>query len=1142
MRNFHGVLFAIVAVFSSLLFLTGASAAETSETRLLRFPDIKGDKIVFSYAGDLYIVPTNGGVARRLTSSIGYEMFPKFSPDGKMIAFTGQYDGNTEVFVISSEGGEPRRITFTATLGRDDIGDRMGPNNIVMDWTPDGKKILYRTRAYTFNDFTGQLMLVPVEGGLSEKVPLKNGGFANFSPDGKELAYNYIFREFRTWKRYQGGMADDIRIFNFDTKESKKITENLNQDVFPMWSPDGNKVFYASDRDSHMNIYEYDKNSGNTRQITKYTEYDVKFPSVGDNYIVYENGGYIHRLDMSNGKWEKVTVNINNDIAWSRPEWKNLAGSISSVSLSPNGERLLGVARGDIFSIPAKEGITYNLTNSSGANDKSVDWAPDGNGYAYVTDKDGEFNIWFVDAKGKERRLTDVKTNILGFEWSPDSKHIAWSEKMNTLNILNVESGKNVVVEKSDISPMNSYNWSPDSKYLTYTRPGKEVDFIMIFDTQSGEKHQITDQWYNSSSPNFSKDGKYLLFSSARTFNPTYGQTEWNHVYTNMYKIYILPLAADADIPFAPKNDTVALTLEKPAAIGQKESAPGGQKESSTAGQMESAKVGKKGSSDDQKKSDTLGKTDVAATGGVKYDFTNINSRIIELPVAPGFYGSLYMIGKNIYYGTRGGMKMYDLENKKETELNANLFFSAGYKKALAISGKSMQVIEVPKGPVNVTTPISLSGVKKLLDYRQEWMQIYNESWRQMRDYFYAKNMHGVDWEKVQKRYAQLVPYINHRSDLSYVIGEMIGELNVGHAYSQNGEHPEAPRVQMGLLGAEFSRDKSGFFKIEKIIEGANWSKETRSPLTMPGLGVKEGDFVISINGRSLKETSDIFEFLAGTAKTVIEMEVNNRPDEAGARKILVEPIDNESGLRYYSWVQNNIRKVNEATNGEVGYIHIPDMGVPGLNEFVKHYYTQLSKKALIIDDRGNGGGNVSPMIIERLQRTITYFSMHTNAKEGDLNPVGTFQGPKVLLVNEYSASDGDLFPYRFKHYKLGTVIGRRTWGGVVGYSGTVPVVDGGSIVTPSYAPFAADGSGWIIEGTGVEPDINSLMILTKILWVRMSNLTRLLKLPNNRSRSSNTSPPTYPRSPTRVRRDNLRMKMLRVSKFCNALLLSDIR
>lgn len=1078
MRNFKKLFSAAILVAASAFFVTGAFAAEQKEARLMRFPDIKGDKIVFSYAGDLYITSSNGGEARRLTSSIGYEMFAKFSPDGKMIAFTGQYDGNTEVYVIPVEGGEPRRLTFTATLVRDDIGDRMGPNNIVMDWTPDGKKILYRTRAYTFNDFTGQLMMVPAEGGLSERVPLKNGGFANFSPDGKELAYNYIFREFRSWKRYEGGMADDIRIFNFQTKQSKKITDNVNQDVFPMWSPDGGKIYYASDRDSYMNIYEYDVKSGNTKQVTSYKEYDVKFPSAGDNYIVYENGGYIHKLDMNTGKWEKLSVSINNDIAWSRPEWKDLSGSIRSMSLSPNGERLLGVARGDIFSIPAKKGITYNLTNSSDANDKTADWSPDGNGYAYLSDKDGEFNIWYVDSKGKEKKLTNVKTHILGFEWSPDAKSIAWSEKMNTLNILDVATGKNSVVEKSDISPMNDYSWSPDSKYIVYTRPGKGVNTIILYNSQSGEKVQLTDEWYNSSSANFSKDGKYILFSSARTFSPTYGQTEWNHVYTNMNKVYILPLAKDADIPFALKNDTVAVVepVKAPAA--------------------------------DQKKSEAPKK------GDVQYDFTNLKSRIIELPVEAGFYGNIHMIGNNVYYSTRGGMKMYDLDNRKETELKANIIFSAGYKKALAIAGRSMQVIDIPKAPVTVSAPVSLAGVKKLVNYHQEWMQIYNESWRQMRDYFYAKNMHGVDWNKIQKRYAQLVPHINHRSDLAYIIGEMIGELNVGHAYSQNGEHPEAARVNMGLLGAEFLKDKSGFFKIEKIIEGANWSKETRSPLTMPGLGVKEGDFIVSINGRSLKETNDIYEYLAGTANSIVELEINTKPEIAGSRKILVEPIADESGLRYFSWVQNNIRKVSEATNGEVGYIHIPDMGVPGLNEFVKHYYPQLTKRALIIDDRGNGGGNVSPMITERLQRTITYFSMHTNQKEGDVNPVGTFQGPKVLLVNEYSASDGDLFPYRFKHNKLGTVIGRRTWGGVVGYSGSIPVVDGGSIVTPSYAPFAADGSGWIIEGTGVTPDIEIFNDPYKEFMGEDEQLNKALEVVKKQMKEYKYLPATLPPFP----------------------------
>jgi tricorn protease len=1005
-------------------FSSNNETVQDMEARLLRFPDIHEDKIVFSYAGDLYIVASQGGVARRLTSNIGYEMFPRFSPDGKMIAFTAQYDGNTEVYVIPSGGGEPRRLTFTATLGRDDIGDRMGPNNIVLDWTPDGKNVLYRTRAYSFNDFMGQLMTVPVEGGLSKKIPLKNGGFASYSPDGKKLAYNYIFREFRTWKRYKGGMADDIRIFDFEAKNSEKITDNLNQDIIPMWSPDGKKIYYISDRDGCMNLYEYDIVSKNTKQLTRYNEYDIKFPSCGDNAIVYENGGYIYKYNMSSGKVEKVDIKINNDIAWSRPAWKDLSKSIRSFSLSPNGERILGVARGDIFSIPGKKGIVYNLTNTCNANDKAADWSPDGSGFAYISDKDGEFNIWFRDVKsGKERKLTDIKGYIFGFEWSPDSKMIAWSEKGNTLNILDVETCKSIVVEKSGIGPVNEYSWSPDSRYITYTRPGKNINTVMVYDLKEKSKIQITDEWYNSGSPNFSKEGKHLLFVSARTFNPVYSQTEWNHVYTNMYKIYIFPLTTDAFIPFAPVNDTIGTEKEK-------------------------------------------NKTDLP------YDFESISSRIVELPVEAGFYGNLHMIGKSVYYSSRKGTVVFDLETSKETDLNAQIIFSAGYKKALAISGSNIQVIEVPKSGVSVNTPVPLTGVRKRIDYHQEWMQIFNETWRQMRDYFYAKNMHGTDWDKIYKRYAALIPFVNHRSDLTYVIGEMIGELNVGHAYSQNGEHPEAPRLSMGLLGAEFSKDKSGFFKVEKIISGANWSKETRSPFTMPGSQVKEGEYILSVNGVSLKDYADIYELLQGTAGNVTEFEVNSAPEFTGSRKVLAEPLSDESALRYYNWVESNVLKVNEATNGEVGYIHIPDMGVAGLNEFVKHYYPQLAKKALIIDDRGNGGGNVSPMIIERLQRTITYFTMHTGQNEGSVNPVGTFQGPKVLLVNEYSASDGDLFPYRFKFNKLGTVIGHRTWGGVVGYSGTVPVVDGGSIVTPSYAPFAEDGSGWIIEGTGVIPDI----------------------------------------------------------------------
>ncbi|MFA6770625.1 MAG: S41 family peptidase, partial [Bacteroidales bacterium] len=755
--------------------------------------------------------------------------------------------------------------------------------------------------------------------------------------------------------------------------------------------------------------------------------------------IVYEHGGYIKKFDPKSKKEEKVEIYINNDAAYSRSEWKDLSTNIRSYSISPNGERLLATARGDIFSIPAKSGITYNITNSSNANDKNADWAPDGSGFAYISDKDGEFNLYFRDNSGNEKQLTEIKGYIFGFEWSPDSKKILWSEKLNTLNLLNLETGENKIIESSQISPINDYNWSPDSRFIVYTHPEKYVSTIMLYDTKEDKKIEVSDSWYSSNSGNFSKDGKYLLFVSDRSFTPTYGRTEWNHVYNSMSKIYLLPIVLDAEVPFALKNDTVPTVLP----IDQ---------------QANEIKGNKEGSSKKE--------------GEVNYNFENIKSRIIELPVAASAYRSLHMIGNNVYYSSRGGTFMYNIETLKRVDLKAVIFFGHNYKKALAISGKNVQVVEIPKAPITISKPISLKGVKKLVNYNEEWLQIYDETWRQMRDFFYAKNMHGVDWDEIYKRYQVLVPHIGHRSDLTYVLGEMIGELNVGHAYSQNGEKPEPVRVKMGLLGARYSKDKSGFFIIEKILEGANWSKGLRSPLTMPGSEVKEGEFIVSVNGVSTNNVMDISELLIGTVDEIVELEIKSSPKDKSSRKILVEPLSDESQLIYYNWVQNNIRKVSQASNGEVGYIHIPDMGVTGLNEFVKHYYPQLGKKALIIDDRGNGGGNVSPMIIERLQRAVNMFTMSTNQTEGSLNPTGTFDGPKVLLVNEYSASDGDLFPYRFRHNDLGVIIGKRTWGGVVGYSGTVPVVDGGSIVTPSYAPFAVDGSGWIIEGRGVTPDI----------------------------------------------------------------------
>jgi len=1033
--------------------LLNGSVINAGEARLLRFPTIHEDQLVFSHAGDLYSVDANGGMARKLTSHNGYEIFPRFSPNGKTIAFTGQYDGNTEVFTIPSEGGIPERITYTATLGRDDIGDRMGPNNIVMAWTPDSKYIVYRSRKQSFNSFTGQLFKVPVNGGLSVEIPLSKSGFCSYSEDGSKLAFNWVFREFRTWKYYEGGMADDLRIYDFNTKEVKKITDNPNQDIIPMWI--GDEIYYLSDRDRTMNLFVYNTKTGGTTKVTDFSDYDIKFPSFDNKHIVFEKGGYIYKYNVAGKQVSKVDIQIGNDTPYSRTEIKNASKRISSADLSPNGERVLFSARGDIFSVPAKSGISTNYTESPGIHERNASWSPNGKFIAYVSDRSGEFEIWIEDqdGNGEAKQITkNSNTYIYGFEWSPDSKKILFRTKKQELIYIDIVSGESVQVDKTTEEPRFAYNWSPDSKWITYTKPEKGMTRIRLYRLADESSYVITDGWYSSNNPSFSSDGKYLIFTSRRDFNPTYSWTEWNHSYQDMMRIYLVTLAKSTPSPFAPENDVVKISEEETETKDQKKS-----------------------KAKDKKKPEAKETSEVMVV-----DINGISERIISLPVKPGSYYNVHGVDDKIYYMNRSSgdkdirTKIYDLKKKKETELGKNLNFSISpnKKKMLVTQGGKYAVISLPQAKVSLKETVDLSNMEVKVKLREEWQQIFDESWRQMRDFFYAPNMHGVDWKAIHDKYNVLVPYVNHRSDLTYLIGEMIAELNIGHAYASNGERPMPKRIKTGLLGACLSKDASGYFRINSILQGANWSAKLRSPLNEIGVNINKGDYILAVDGHSTKEMTDIYEALAGKAGKHVELTVNGSPSPGGAHKSIVKPIGDESDLYYYNWVQENIRKVSEATNGEVGYLHVPDMGPDGLNEFVKHYYPQLQKKGLIIDVRGNGGGNVSPMLIERLLRTVTYVTMHTGLKKGNLNPSGQIDGPKVTLVDKYSASDGDLFPYRFQYNKIGKLIGTRSWGGVVGYSGNIPCIDGGYIITPSYAPFAEDGSGFIIEGQGVVPDI----------------------------------------------------------------------
>jgi len=1028
-----------IRFFGILLIVASVNVHAQNEARLLRFPAIHGNQIVFSYAGDMYTVDAAGGTARKLTNDVGYEMFAKFSPDGKNIAFTAQYDGNTEVYLMPSNGGVPVRLTYTATLSRDDVSDRMGPNNIVMCWKGDNE-IVFRSRAIEPNDWKGQLFSVSKNGGDVKQLPLPRGGFSSFSPDLKKLVYNRIFREFRTWKRYRGGQADDVWIYDFDTKKTENITNNPAQDIFPMWA--GDKVYFISDRDQKLNLFSYDLKSKETKKVTDFKEYDVKFPSLGDKAIVFENGGYIYKFDLASEKLEKVTILLEEDFAIGRNKIVDVSRQVSNYEISPDGSRAIFGARGEVFTVPAKFGNTRNLTKTSGVHERNAKWSPDGKWIAYVSDKTGEDEIYVVaqDGTGSPVQITSGGNNYkFNIYWSPDSKKIVYADRQQYLYYVDVDSKKVTTVSKSDFLEFRDYSWSPDSKWLTYSKPEeKSVQRVWVYSLDDKKEYPVTDSWYNSGGPVFSSDGKYLIFESDRTFNPTYSQTEWNHAYQDLGKAYILPLEKKTKSPFAPKSDEVKI--------------------------KDTTKAEKKD----------------AASVEVKIDFDGIIDRSLELPGPGAGYFNFAGIGSKVYYMRASSKEprpkffVYDLDQLKETELGEidGYEISADNKKMLISQSGSYAIIDVPAAKIDAKEKLNLSDLKVSLDRKAEWNQIYFESWRQMRDFLFDPELHKVDWVKVRDLYSPLVKYVNNRMDLSYIIGEMIGELNIGHAYVGGGDYAKPERIKQGLLGAKLERDKeTGYYKIVKILKGQNWNSGLKSPLTEAGVSVNEGDYIIAVNGKSTKDMNGIYESLFNTVGKQVTLKVNSSPKENGSHETVVIPIDDEQKLYYFNWVQGNIEKVTKASDGRIGYIHIPDMGVNGLNEFVKYYYPQLQKEALIIDDRGNGGGNVSPMIIERLRREAAMITISRNSKP-TVEPGGTFYGPKVCLIDEFSASDGDIFPYRFKHYKLGKVIGKRSWGGVVGIRGSLPLLDGGTLNRPEFSRYDLDGTSWVIEGHGVDPDI----------------------------------------------------------------------
>ncbi|HVU34994.1 MAG TPA: S41 family peptidase [Opitutaceae bacterium] len=1103
MRNMVRLVCALAFITSALIPLRAADDL----TRLLRFPTTNGSQIVFSYAGQLYTVGIDGGVARRLTDAPGYAIFPRFSADGSLLAFTAHYDGNTEVYVMPADGGTPKRLTYTATLGRDDISDRMGPNNIVMTWKNTAQEVAFRSRMHSFNDFVGQLYTVGMNAELPKQLPVPRGGFLSFSPDDTKMAYNRVFREFRTWKRYRGGMADDVWIFNFKTGAIEDITNNPAQDIIPMWAPN-NRIYFISDRTGRFNLYSYDLATRQTEQLTQFTDYDIKFPSLGKGAIVFEQAGYVWRYDLTGGPARRVPITIREDSAVDRAEIMHVDKYVTDVRPAPDGKRAVVVARGDVFTVPAKHGATRDLTNTSGVHERDASWSPDGRWIAYLSDQTGENEIWIrpQDGNGPAEQITHhADTYYYAPVWSPDSRRLLWSDRKLRLRYVDIGTKAITEVAQAKDAEITDRVWSPDGKWIAYVLPRIEgfnvqndYGILRIYSVDAKTTHDLTEGWYHVGNPSFSDDGKYLLVSSARDFNPSYGYLEFNHIYRDMERVYLFALAKTTESPLKPLSDEVRLSEEEEKKTPQK---PKPQRPDVRQGEPDDHPAMAKADRADRRHEDEDSDDDKHRPKPkrhepvvVKIDFEGLRDRLVGLPIRPANYSHIHMLGDKVYYvrvmsatddiqesdegaaGGHGTLCLYDLKERKEKELLdhvSSVAFSADGKKLLVIQGKDNAIIDVPTDKVEIKDKLDFSGLEMTLDRGAEWKQIFDESWRQMRDYFYVPNMHGVDWPGVHDRYAALLPYVHTRYDLTYLIGEMIAELNIGHAYVGGGDRfNAAPRVKMGLLGAELSRDPaSGAYRIDHILRGENWAAKERSPLTEIGVNVKEGDYILAVNGKPVRDLPNIYAALIDTVGKQVTLRVNAKPDEAGARNVVVVPIADEAPLYYLDWVERNIAYVNERSGGKIGYVHLPDMESEGLDEFAKHFYPQLTKKALIIDVRGNGGGNVSAQIIERLHRILIGWN-YTRGMTPNTNPDATFPGPLACLCDEYSASDGDIFSYRFKALHMGPLIGHRTWGGVVGIRGSLPFVDGGFMTKPEFTFYAVDGSKWEVEGHGVDPDV----------------------------------------------------------------------
>jgi len=1082
------ILIAIIG-FSSLSF----GGTNPRDTRMLTQPAISADHIAFVYAEDLWIANLDGTQPRRLTVDEGIESQPSFSPDGKLIAFSAEYDGNIDVFTVPVEGGIPKRLTWHP--GQD----------MVRGFTPDGQKVLFISQRSVFTNRFLQLFEVPLTGGLPQKLEIPNAFHASYSPDGKAMAYTPLADAFGQWKNYRGGRISTIWLISFSDYSLVEISkpEGGCNDTYPMWI--GDQVYFLSDRNGEFNLFSYDVATKNINQLTDYKDFPIISASNTHNKIIFEQAGYLHTFNLAESKTSKLTIGIATDLLELRPRFVSGNRYIRSANISPTGVRAVFDYRGDIITLPADKGDARNLSLTTGAHEKFPAWSPDGKSIAYFSDESGEYELFInsQDGKGDPKTFSLTGTGFYSdIQWSPDSKKICYVDNGRNLYLLDIGSGSIKKIDSDDLygpSPFRNLfsDWAFDSKWFVYTRL-TETNYqrVYLYSLEQKKSFAVTDGLSDVTEPQFDPSGKYLYFFASTDAGPVVNWFDLSMMDMRMTRsIYMVTLQKETVSPFAKTSDEEEIEE---------------QKEEDTKAE------------DDTGKADDKGKEDKS----LKIDLDGIQNRIVDIPLNAGNYGGLGVSKEGeLMYISRSSdnsgpasLHKYNIKDKKDEEVMKlnGYFISANRKKMLYVNGGTWGITDVAKKPAPGKGVLKTNNLQVKIDPISEWPQIFDEAWRVNRDYFYDPGMHGADWPAMKEKYAQFLPDLSCRSDLNRLIQWMCSELGVGHHRVGGGERLNTPtRVGGGLLGADFTLSNNRY-QITKIFEGLNWNPNLRSPLTEPGININEGDYILAVNGNDVRSSDNIYSFFENTSGKIVELTVSQDTDFDNSRIVKVVPISSEYTLRNRDWVEGNLKTVHEATNGEVAYVYVPNTSTAGHEYFKRYFFPQANKKAIIIDERFNGGGSLADYYIDILLRP---YQAHWNMRYGkDLkSPSASIQGPKVMIIDEMAGSGGDMLPWMFRKFNVGTLVGKRTWGGLVGILGFPEFIDGGSVTAPNVAIWTEDG--FIVENVGIAPDIKVEQWPSEVIKGNDPQLLKAIEVALEELKKNPPAKPKRPPYPVRVRK-----------------------